>query len=358
MKFRLPRSVDHWPQWQQWLLLCAISLPTTILLYRLHIPAALLMGPMASGIVLALLSATIKLGKYSFSAAQACIGILVAQSLDPDMLHEVLADWPVFFSVILLVILLSNGLGYLLARHHVLPGSSAIWGASPGGASAMMVLAQNYGADIRLVAVMQYLRVVMVVLSAAAVDVFLTTHADKPAIAHHFTLVGTSWGTLFLTLTVGLGSAVAGKLLRIPAGAMLAPLAVTAVVNGLGWASLSLPPWLLALSYAGLGWMIGLRFDRQTLRYSWFALPKMLIAILILMALCALLGVGLSVFYGVDPLTAYLATSPGGLDSIAIIAASSEQVNISFVMALQTCRLLMVIAIGPIIARFIANRLL
>jgi uncharacterized membrane protein AbrB (regulator of aidB expression) len=36
-------------------------------------------------------------------------------------------------------------------------------------------------------------------------------------------------------------------------------------------------------------------------------------------------------------LTAYLATSPGGMDSVAIIAAAAQHVDISFVMALQCC---------------------
>ena len=44
---------------------------------------------------------------------------------------------------------------------------------------------------------------------------------------------------------------------------------------------------------------------------------------------------------GVDPLTAYLATSPGGSDSIAIIAASTN-VDVSFVMAMQTFRMIAV----------------
>jgi uncharacterized membrane protein AbrB (regulator of aidB expression) len=59
---------------------------------------------------------------------------------------------------------------------------------------------------------------------------------------------------------------------------------------------------------------------------------------------------------GTDPLTAYLATSPGGADSVAIIAASSP-VNAPLVMAFQTARLFAVIAIGPAMSRFIATRL-
>jgi hypothetical protein len=42
----------------------------------------------------------------------------------------------------------------------------------------------------------------------------------------------------------------------------------------------------------------------------------------------------------VDALTAYLATSPGGLDSVAIIAASTPRVDLPFVLALQSVRLL------------------
>ena len=49
---------------------------------------------------------------------------------------------------------------------------------------------------------------------------------------------------------------------------------------------------------------------------------------------------------GVDPLTAYLATSPGGSDSIAIIAASTN-VDVSFVMAMQTVRMIAVLFLAP-----------
>jgi uncharacterized membrane protein AbrB (regulator of aidB expression) len=56
----------------------------------------------------------------------------------------------------------------------------------------------------------------------------------------------------------------------------------------------------------------------------------------------------------IDPLTAYLATSPGGVDSVAIIAASTK-VDVSFVMGLQTIRLLFVLLVGPFLSRFVAK---
>jgi uncharacterized membrane protein AbrB (regulator of aidB expression) len=57
----------------------------------------------------------------------------------------------------------------------------------------------------------------------------------------------------------------------------------------------------------------------------------------------------------VDALTAYLATSPGGLDSVAIIAASTPRVDLPFVLALQSVRLVFAIALGPVIARLVVR---
>ena len=55
-----------------------------------------------------------------------------------------------------------------------------------------------------------------------------------------------------------------------------------------------------------------------------------------------------------DALTAYLATSPGGLDSVAAIAADSRA-DVPFVMALQTLRLVIVVLTGPLLARLLSK---
>ena len=66
------------------------------------------------------------------------------------------------------------------------------------------------------------------------------------------------------------------------------------------------------------------------------------------------LAIGLFHFLNADPLSAYLGTSPGGVDSAAIIAASTK-VDIAFVMALQIMRFLMTLLIGPSLSRYVAN---
>jgi uncharacterized protein len=86
------------------------------------------------------------------------------------------------------------------------------------------------------------------------------------------------------------------------------------------------------------------------------AFPQSLGATALLMAFCGLLAWMLVVLLHVDPLTAYLATSPGGVDAAAIIAASTK-VDTPLVMALQIVRVIVLLIIGPHVARWVAGTL-
>src|SRR5258705_11676881 len=57
-----------------------------------------------------------------------------------------------------------------MSRFRIIPGTTALWGMLPGAAPVMMLMAEAYGADFRLVAFMQYLRVAMVAAVASVVS--------------------------------------------------------------------------------------------------------------------------------------------------------------------------------------------
>src|ERR1700754_3921905 len=97
---------------------------------------------------------------------------------------------------------------------------------------------------------------------------------------------------------------------------------------------------------------IGLRFTRPLLAHALRALPRILMCTVALIVACAGIGAMFVALAGVDPLTAYLATSPGGADSVAIIAASSN-VDVRFVMSMQMVRFGVVLIVGPMASRFL-----
>lgn len=101
-----------------------------IFLY-LHLPAAMLLGPMIAGIVLSLRGSTLQLPRGIFLAAQAILGCMIAQKsnrFDIDHPRPLLAGR----AFVLLVTLLSSAVvGWLLVRYSSLPGNTGAWGSSP-----------------------------------------------------------------------------------------------------------------------------------------------------------------------------------------------------------------------------------
>ena len=336
----------------QWACLLVPSVVFAAALEAVHLPAALLIGPMIAAVIVASSGGRIRVPDTIFAATQGIIACMIARAMPASIVDEVAMQWPVFVLGVMSTIVMAAVVGWLLARFNVLPGTSAIWGSAPGGAASMTLLAEAYGADVRLVAFMQYLRVLCVTSVAALVASMVgSSHPAVPIV--WFPAV--DWVSFAATLAVASLGLISAKVFRIRAGAVLLPLIVGTVLSHTGVMRIELPPWFLAVSYALLGWSIGLRFTRESVAHCARALPRVLAAILLLIAACAAVGQLLAKVAGVDPLTAYLATTPGGLDVAAIIATDSD-VDVPFVLSMQFARILVVLVTGPSLARFLAAR--
>ncbi len=337
----------------RWLGLLALSAAVSTLLEVVRLPAAFLLGPLVAGLVLRLVDVEIKVPKGAWLGAQCVIGGMIGSVLTPEIVRTFLADWPLLLGSVGMVVALATLCGWGLARSGVVPGTTGVWGSSPGAASAMVILAETNGADARLVAFMQYLRVLFVASSASLVArLFIDGVAHKPFVL----FPPVDWSAFGVTAAVVVGVGVLGILARLPSGGMLAPMFVAAFLHATGITGFEFPPVVLIAAYAVLGWRIGLGFTKAALAHAWRALPWITAAIVLLMAFCAGLAAMLVHYLGIDPLTAFLATSPGGLDTVAIIAASSP-VDVGFVMAMQSVRFFVLILIGPSLSRFVASRL-
>jgi uncharacterized protein len=337
----------------RWGVLLALSLVCIVPLELLHIPASLLLGAMAAAVAVAVLEGGIAVPPWPYVLAQGLIGCLVARSIGPAILATLVERWPLFLAGVTSVLIISTSLGALLARLKVLPGTTAVWGSAPGAATVMVLMSEGFGGDPRLVAYMQFLRVMIVALAASVVARLWAGPgaAVRAGIEWFPTLAaGPMWETMALA---GIGAIIGAKS-RMPAGPLLIPLAAGTALSCTRHLTITLPPWLMAGCYTLIGWAIGLRFTRAIVVYAARALPKIAASTFTLIALCAGLAWILHATAGTDPLTAYLATSPGGADSVAIIAASS-QVDLPFVMAMQVARFMLVLLVGPPISKLVAR---
>ncbi|MEI5682158.1 MULTISPECIES: AbrB family transcriptional regulator [unclassified Mesorhizobium] len=349
-----PEPLARMAPGMQWGLIVLVSLVFAGLLELAGLPAALLLGPMFAGILAGTNGATVRLPQPLFFSAQAIIGCLIAASVELEILTFFLRDWPLFMGTVIATLVASSFLGWLISRWKVLPGTTAVWGTAPGASTAMVLMAGAFGADARLVAFMQYLRVIFVSVAAAVIArLWVDTSGVVLPAVDWFPAI--DWQPFLSTLGIAVVGGLVGRLLRLPSPYFLGSMFLGVALHLTGYVSFQLPEWLLAISYAAVGWTIGLNFNRTILRHAARALPQIIFSVLALMAFCGALAWMLSHYLGIDPLTAYLATSPGGMDSVAIIAAASNNVDISFVMALQTARFLFVLLFGPSIAKLVAR---
>jgi membrane AbrB-like protein len=277
------------------------------------------------------------------------IGVQIGLYLQVDTLRAVSGDWlPVaIVSVATLAVTLLAGLG--LARVTDLDPPTASLGMVAGGASGIVAISRDLGADDRLVAVMQYLRLLVIVMltPVLASVAFGASTGGGGGGAPLLTADG-----LALTVGGGLAGLAAARLVKLPAGALLGPMLVVgalALTGAVG--DVRVPEVLGQPAFAAIGLQVGLRFTPESLRQARSTLGPVLGAIALLIAACAGLGWLLAELAGVSQLDGYLATTPGGLYAVLATAVASGA-NATFVLAVQSLRLfVMVLAAPPIIRR-------
>jgi membrane AbrB-like protein len=150
------------------------------------------------------------------------------------------------------------------------------------------------------------------------------------------------------------GAALA-TLARAPAASLVGPLILSAVAAATGIVPLAVPGLVADAAFVVVGASVGLRFDRESLRHAGRLAPYMAAAVLVLTVICAALGVVLLAALDTDSLTAYLATTPGGISSV-LAAAFDSGADLTVVVAVQTLRLMVLALAAPFAARLLRVR--
>ncbi|MDO9354985.1 MAG: AbrB family transcriptional regulator [Solirubrobacteraceae bacterium] len=245
--------------------------------------------------------------------------------------------------------------GLLMTRLTSIDRATATFGMIAGGATGIVAISRELGADDRLVAVMQYLRVLTIMLVAPLVAGLAGGGRDVAGAGAE--VVSGSWpaGLLALVVCMAVGM-VGGRLVRLPAPALLGPLIVAAALTIADFDLMApVPPAVLQVGYALIGLTVGLRFTLESLRHAAKIVPATMAMIVLLIVLSAGLGLLLVPLIGVGALDAYLATTPGGL-YVVLASASSSDVDATFVLAVQVLRVFAMLGAAPLLARWLLRR--
>jgi uncharacterized protein len=318
----------------------------------LGLPSASLFGALLVGVAVALAAP----GRFALpglvnTGARAIVGVTLGAYVQASSLGSLAGSWLPVALVSLATLGISIACGVALSRATGLNRATATLGSVAGGASGIVAMAEELGADERLVAFMQYLRVLVVVVATPliALVAFSSTGSGPPPGDGGALGTTTGWG---LTAIIAFAGAALARRVTLPAGSLLAPLglagAMTLAAPDLG---LAVPPLLREAGFALIGLQVGLRFTADTLREIGALAGPVLLGIVALMLACFGLAVLLAATSPATLLDAYLATTPGGLFAV-VAAAFGTGADTTFIVAVQTIRLLVMVLLAPLTVRW------
>ncbi|MBN1527491.1 MAG: AbrB family transcriptional regulator [Thermoleophilaceae bacterium] len=318
------------------------------------LPSSYLFAAMLIGLALALARpGALDVPPAAFRASQAIAGVSLGAYLQSDALRELAGSWLPVALVSLATLLASLAAGALLARLTPLDPPTAALGLIAGGASGIVGMSGELGADDRLVAFMQYLRVLVVVLTTPVViALFFGGHHGGGAPPGPESSVFGGPADWALAIGLALAGALAATRARVTAGVLLGPMVLTGVVVLSGLAGdFAVPDLLAQTAFALIGLQVGLRFTKSTLRMLGRLTGPVLALIAALLAFCFGLAVLLDATTSASLLDAYLATTPGGLYAVLAVAFGAGA-NTTFIVAVQSLRVLAMVLLAPLAVRW------
>jgi membrane AbrB-like protein len=291
----------------------------------------------------------------AFGAAQAVVGVTLGALLQASALRAVGADWLPVVLASAATLLLSLAAGWALGRWTPADTRTAALGMVAGGAAGIVGMADDLGGDDRLVAFMQYARVLIVVLVTPLLVpiAFPGEHAAEATAIAGEAVLGRPTDWLYLLALAPLGI-LAGRAVRLPAAALLGPMILSGGVTILG-GEYAVPALVREVAFAGIGLAIGLRFTVATVQMVGRLLLPVTACIVGLLVACFGLAVALHLTTSASLLDAYLATTPGGLNAVVAIAFGTGA-NATFVVAVQALRVLVMVLLAPVMVRWLVPR--
>ena len=341
----------------RWVLLLTLTVVATVPLTMIGVPSAALFAGLVVGIGLALAAwAPSAVPRRVGIAAQGVLGVFIGTMVHRDAVEALGSHWLIVTAVAVVTLALSVLAGVLLGLHRDVSPLTGSLALVAGGASGLVAIARELGGDDRVVSVVQYLRVALVTATIPLV-VTLVFHADRsePVAALTQTAPAAWYVSLGLLVALVVAGAVGGRLIRLPGAGLLGPLALTMGLQLTGFSfGLTVPTVLVQAAYMVIGWQAGVSFTRESLRAIGRVLPLALLLIVVLGVATAGLGVVLANVTGVSQLDGYLATSPGGV--YAVLATAVETgANVTFIIAAQILRVLLMLFVAPLLARVLAR---
>ena len=318
------------------------------------VPAGLVSGSVLAVATAALAGRPTRVPVWLARVCFTLIGMLLGAVVTPETLTGI-TTWPLSVALLAVSTLCSMVAAtcYLRFAHGWDP-LSALLGASPGAMAQVVALAVEFGADMRGVAIVQTMRVLVVTIGLPA-GLALFGFAAGGVIVVPGPASGSSLVELAMIAILSSLMAYAMGRLRVPGGLLFGAMAGSALLHGSGYVHAVLPWWVGSSAVVMLGAVVGSRFANATPRMLLDYVGAALGSAAVALAVASVFVLIVARFLPFRPADVAIAFAPGAQDTMMVLALALH-LDPVYVGAHQLARWLVVTFSVALSARWLARR--
>ncbi|MBS0248039.1 MAG: AbrB family transcriptional regulator [Proteobacteria bacterium] len=281
------------------------------------------------------------------------IGISLGAVVTPETLRGVTA-YPVSIAVLFVATVAISYAGSVYLRFvHDWDKLTAYLAAVPGGLSQVMALAIEFKADVRAVAIVQTIRVIILAVGLPALFAGLGLIHRAPAVVRgSFTF--SQLDELAILVAASTAVALLAYRIKMPGGLLFGAMLTSAVLHGTDTLRVVMPGWLSYAVMIAFGAVSGARFAntsvRLLLRYAGAAFGVFAVAVVITAGFALLLLTVLDIPIA-EVMVAY---APGAVDAMLLLALALNFDPV-FVGTHHLVRIFFVMLAMPLVVRLRAK---
>lgn len=330
---------------------------------KFKIPLARLIGPIIAIGTLKVLGVNIIAPEYLKAAVSIVLGCFFGMFFNKEVVNRMkMLILPCLFLVIAnIIVTLFNG--YVLTTNPLVDKATALFSVVPGGISEIAIIALSYQTDLVQVTTFHMARLLAVVLVVPPIITKIfgngNSHEETGQAVANSTevLLGETneekhW---LLYIFIGFIGSIIFYILKVPSNFIIGSLVAVIIFNIIKKDTLHiapLPKKLNDLAQMIMGGIIGLSFTQDSLtEIGQLFFPILGITSLIIGG-SVLIAWLISKIYKIDFLTSLMASIPGGLLPM-IIMAEELKADVVVVSTLQIVRLLTAVLIIPMVYSFL-----
>ena len=291
-----------------------------------------------------------KVSRWVRLVFMAIVGAMIGSRFSPDLL-TLLPEFWISGLAIIPFILISHAGNYAILRW--LGGYrkiDAYFAGLPGGIVDSVALAEDAGADLRIVTVQHFIRIILVVTSIPLLFLFIQGDAVGSLAGESIATATYDIVDIVLILAIAISGLMFGRLINLPVSHMMGPLLFALILSVWGVVSIDIPGWLTHFAQFMIGSALGAQLSGMSRKLLTKSLWLGLIVGTYMLAIGALIAVLLLPHVPADFGVLFISYAAGGLAEMSLIALSLN-FNPVVVALHHLARIFLTIWIGATLAK-------